>query len=419
MARKPVTLAAIDLGTHRCCTVITEIAGPERLEVVGIGSRRTNGIRRGVIVNLEALVTSIGEAIEQAQEMATTKIDALIATVPAAQVRSFTARGVVSITNRDRVVGHRDLDRVLETVRAVQIPSGQSTLHALPQEYTLDGQEGIQDPVGMTGSRLEGSFHVVTVPRQAAQHVVNALNVAKLDVASLVFPLLASAEAVLTEEEKDQGVFLIDVGGGTTDVALFERGALWYTGSIPIAGDLVTNDISIGLRTPTHDAESIKRTHARATAGAEDDIAIEVPPLGGGTPPRLVTQSLLTQIVGPRVEEIFELVRMKLEQANLLNRARVGAVLVGGSANLDGMLEVAEEILGMPARIGTPRGIGGLTEDVKGPSFATPVGLALWEMRRGRREREREKRETTAAGPLLGGFMTRIGRAREWLGGMF
>jgi cell division protein FtsA len=353
MARTPVTLAAIDLGTFRCSCVLTDIVGPKELEVVGIGERRTEGIQRGVIINLERLVRSIGEAIEQAESMANTKVDAVVATVPAAQVRSFTSRGVVSIGNRDRIVTRDDLERVLQTVRAVQIPDGQATLHALPQEYRLDGQDGIQDPVGMTGARLEASVHVVTVPRQAAQHVVSALNDAKLDVVRLVFPLLASSEAVLTEEEKEQGVFLIDCGGGTTDVALFERNALWYTASIPVAGELISNDISIGLRTRKQDAESIKRTHARATTGGDEDLALEVPSIGGGAP-RLVPRSLLTQVVGPRVEEIFDLVRQRLEQANLIDRARAGAVLVGGSAKLEGMLDVAEETLGMPVRMGVP-----------------------------------------------------------------
>jgi cell division protein FtsA len=418
MARHNDTLAVIDLGTYRCCVLIAEIVGPDRLEVVGIGSRRTDGIRRGVIVNLEALVGSISDAIEQAEAMASRKIDAVLTTVPAAQVRSFTSRGVVTIGSRDRVVGRRDLDRVLSTVRAVQIPDGQATLHALPQEYTLDGQEGIQDPVGMTGSRLEASVHVVTVPRQAAQHVVTALNKSKVDVVSLVFPLLASAEAVLSPEEKEQGVFLVDCGGGTTDIALFERGALWFTGSIPIAGELITNDISIGLRTPVPEAESVKRTHARAVPGGDDDLALEVPTVGGGRV-RLVPASLLTQVVRPRAEEIFELTRALIDRVGLEGRARAGAVLVGGSANLEGMIEVAEEYLGMPTRLGVPQGVGGLTEDIRGPSFATPVGLALWEMRQGRRQRARDTVAARSRSSFVGGVRRSVQRASSWLGGMF
>lgn len=227
MAKNLETLAAIDLGTYRSCCVIAEVTGPESLEVVGIGTTRTDGIRKGVIVNLEALVACIRRAVEQAESMGGRRVETALATVPAAQARSFTSRGVVTIGSRDRVVTRRDLERVFETVRAVQIPAGQSILHVMPQEYTLDGQEGIQDPVGMSGARLEGSFHIVTVPQQAAQHVVTALNQAQIEVASLVYPLLASAETVLSREEREQGVLLIDCGGGTTDVALFERGALW------------------------------------------------------------------------------------------------------------------------------------------------------------------------------------------------
>jgi cell division protein FtsA len=416
MAKNPDTIAAMDMGTHRCCCVIAEITGPAQVEVIGVGSKRTDGIRRGVIVNLEALVTSIRDAVTEAEGVAGRQVEAVVASVPAAQTRSFTSRGVVTISGRDRVVTRKDLDRVLETVRTVQIPSGQSILHTLPQEYTLDGLEGIQDPVGMTGSRLEASVHVVTVPQQAAQHVVTALNRAQVNVVSLVFPLLAAAEATLSPEEREQGVFLIDIGGGTTDVALFERGALWFTGSIPVAGDLITNDISIGLRTPAPDAEKIKRRYARAAPDADDDVTLEAPTVGGG-PPRLVTSALLTQVVAPRVQEIFELVRGAIDRFGLNGRARTGAVLVGGSANLDGILAVAEEALGMPVRVGTPHGVGGLVEDVKAPSFATPVGLVRWELRCGRRQRS----ELGARGSrrVLHGVFGGLRRASSWLGQMF
>lgn len=417
MAKNSDLLATIDLGTYRTCCVVSEITGPNTIEVIGIGTRRTEGIRKGVIVNLEALVGSIRGAVEAAEGMAHRSVDTVLATVPAAQARSFTSRGVVTINSRDKVVSRKDLGRVLETVRAVQIPTGQSILHALPQEYTLDGQEGIQDPVGMTGSRLEASVHVVTVPQQAAQHVVTALNKANVEVTTLVFPLLASAEAVLTREEREQGVFLIDCGGGTTDVALFERGALWFTGSIPVGGEHLTNDISIGLRTPTPDAENIKRHHARAVPSGDEDVALEVPTVAGG-PPRLVAGSLLTQVVAPRVLEIFELVRGMIDRVGLGNRGRAGAVLVGGSANLDGMLEIAEQVLGMPVRLGMPHGVGGLIEEIRTPSFSTPVGLATWELRQGRRERLPD-----TAGANIFKSLTEWGRgfkrASSWLGEMF
>lgn len=344
--------------------------------------------------------------------MAGCTVEAALATVPAAQVRSFTSRGVVTVAGNDKIVRRKDLERVLKTVHAVQIPDGQTTLHALPQEYTLDGQEEIQDPVGMTGSRLEASVHVVTVPRSAAQHVVSALDAARVEVVQLVFPLLAASEAVLTPEEREQGVFLIDVGGGTTDIALFERGALWFTGSIPIAGELITNDISIGLRTPVPDAESIKRTHARAVNGGDEDFALEVPTVGGGAP-RLVAGSLLTQVVGPRVQEIFELIQHKIERAGLEGRARAGAVLIGGSANLEGVLDIAEQTLGMPVRVGAPQGVGGLIEDIRGPSFATPVGLAKWELLRARSEREKTKRRE-----LPETIKNRFSKVADWFGQM-
>ena len=415
MGRNPETIAAIDLGTHRCCCVITRVEGPRQLDVLGVGSRKTEGIRKGKIVNLEVLVGSIRGAIQAAESMAGVTVESVVATVPAAQVRSFTSRGVVTVSGRDRVVTRRDLERVLETVRTVQIPEGQTILHTLPQEYALDGQGEIQDPVGMTGQRLEASVHVVTVPQQAAQHVVAAINRAEAQVASLVFPLLAAAEAVLTPEEKEQGVFLVDIGGGTTDVALWERGAPWFTASIPIAGDLVTNDISIGLRTPFADAENVKRTWGSTIPlEGDDDVPIEVPGVGDGKP-KIVRRSVLSQIIGPRVQEIFELVRDRLDRAGLAARARAGAVLVGGSANLDGMVETAEEILGMPVRIGVPAGFGGLADDIRLPGFATPVGLARWELVEGRRHRAQELGRRRNRG-LLGGLVRSV---TSWMGEVF
>ncbi len=418
MAKAPDTIAAFDLGTTRCCCAITQVGGPDRLDVVGVGSARAEGIRKGVIVNLEALIASIQTAKDAAEESAQQTIQAAVVTVPAAQARSFTSRGVVTIQGRERVVGRKDLTRVLDTVRAVQIPAGQSILHALPQEYTLDGQEGIQDPVGMTGTRLEASAHVVTVPQQAGQHVVSALNKAGIQVVSLVCPLLAAAESVLSTEERDQGVFLIDCGGGTTDIALFERGALWFTSSVPVAGGLITNDLSIGLRTPVPDAEHIKKTFARATLQPEEeDVVVEVPVTGGG-PPRMVAGGVLAQIVTPRVEEIFELVAARIRAAGLGHRAPAGAVLVGGSANLSGLPEIAEQVLGMPVRVGTPQGIDGLVEDVRAPGFATPIGLAAWELRRGRKERARSQKQSGwLDGVRL--FGKGLRRGAGWLGEMF
>ncbi len=417
MARTPDTITCIDLGTTRCSCVIAQLTSPESLEVVGIGASRTEGIRRGVIVNLEALVHSIKTSVEQAESMATRSVEAALVSVPAAQARSFSSRGVVTIQNREKVVSRKDLQRVLETVRAVQIPDGQSILHALPQEYTLDGQDEIQDPVGMTGARLEASAHLVTVPQQAAQHVVSALNHAGIEVVSLVYPQLASAEAVLSPEEREQGVFLIDCGGGTTDVALFEKGALWFTASVPVAGDLITNDISIGLRTPVPEAENVKRLHARAVPGGDEDMVIEVAPVGGG-PPRLVAAELLTRIVEPRVQEIFELVRECIDNAALRRRAPAGAVLVGGSANLAGLPEVAEEVLGLPVRVGLPREVGGLVEEIRSPGMAVPVGLAAWEIRRGRRERARELAGHSSQG-LLKRPLELMQRSLGWFGEMF
>jgi cell division protein FtsA len=417
MAKNSQTIASIDLGSYRCCCVIGEVTGPDRFEVLGVGTARTQGIRKGVIVNLEVLVASIRKAVEEAEKVAGRSIESAVATVPAAQTRSFTSRGVVTIQNREKIVSRKDLQRVLETVRAVQIPAGQSILHTLPQEYTLDGQDGIQEPVGMTGSRLEASVQVVTAPQQAAQHVVTAMNQAGIEVISLVYPQLASSEAVLTPEEKEQGVLLIDCGGGTTDIALFERGALWFTSSVPVAGNLITNDISIGLRTPVPDAEEIKRTHARSVQGDDEDMVIEVPTVGGDGP-RLVPMHLLTQVVSYRVQEIFELVRERIEQAGLAHRARAGAVLVGGSANLHGLVDTAEEELGVAVRIGLPRDLGGMVEEVKAPSFATPVGAALWELRQGRRERARSLGRSKPR-RLLDTFGVGMRRGFGWIGSMF
>ncbi len=389
MAKNHNTVAAIDLGSSSVSCVISRITDSREIEVLGIGSSKSEGIRDGVIVNLAALVASIRTTVQQAEESSGEQVHSALVTVPAAQAFSFTSRAFVPVSSADGTVSRKDMQQVIDAVCSVQIPEGQSIVHALPQEYKLDAQDGIQDPAGMTGTRLEASAHIITAPKPTVQHVVSALNEAGIEPASIVYPLLAGAEAVLTPEEREQGVFLIDCGGATTDVALFERDALWFTASVPVAGGLITNDISIGLRTPVPDAEHIKKTYAQAIPLGEmdEDTVIEVPMVGGGRP-RLVTTSLLTQVVAPRADEIFRMVHERMQKDGLTNRAR-GAVLIGGSANLMGMVECAEAHLEMSVRLGVPRGVNGLIEDIRTPGLAAPVGMGLWEIRRERRERQR------------------------------
>jgi len=337
------------------------------------------------VINIEATVSSIHKAVEEAELMAGAEISAVYAGIAGGHIRGFNSQGVVAV--KDKEVKQGDLERVLDAARAINIPQDREILHVLPQEYIIDEQDGIREPLGMSGVRLEAKVHIVTAAVSSAQNIVKCCGRTGLQVADIVLEPLASAEAVLAEEEKELGVALVDIGGGTTDLAIFSGGAIQHTSVIPLGGNHLTNDIAVGLRTPMVEAEKIKVKFGSAqSASLDKDDTIEVPSVGGRAP-RVLNRRILCEIIEPRVEELFQLIHREIQKAGQEDLLASGAVLTGGTTNLHGMPELAEEVLGLPVRRGLPRGIGGLTDVVKSPQHATAVGLLLYGARQGTQNR--------------------------------
>ena len=369
-------IVGLDIGTSKVTALVGEYTPGEPIEVIGIGSHESRGLRRGVVVDIDSTVQSIQRAVEEAELMAGCEVSSVYASISGNHVQCKNSLGVVPI--REGEVTHADLDRVLDAARAVAIPAGQRILHAIPREYVLDdSQEGIRNPVGMTGVRLEVHAHLVTCASSAAQNISKCVQRCGLQVDNLVLSSLASSTAVLTSDEKELGVVLVDMGAGTTDIAVFMQGAICHTANLPVAGDKVTEDIAHMLRTPTPHAEDIKVKYACALAQlarAEESIQVESV---GDRPPRRLPRHALAQAVQARYEEIFEMVQAELRRSGFEQRVRAGLVLTGGAAKMEGVVELAEEMLQMPVRIGIPQHVGGLGEVVGNPVHATGVGLLL------------------------------------------
>lgn len=368
-------VVGLDIGTSKVIAIVAEILPEGRLEVVGMGSHPSRGLKKGVVVNIESTVNSIQRALEEAELMADCKISEVYTGIAGSHIKSFNSHGMVPI--KDKEVSQLDVDRVIETARAVNIPTDQQILHILPQEYLVDGQEDVREPLGMSGVRLEVKVHIVTGAVSAAQNIIKCVRRCGLEVRDLVLQPLASAMAVLTEDEKDLGVAMVDIGGGTTDIAVFTQGAIRHTAVIPIAGDQITNDIALALRTPLKDAEDVKIAHGcalRQLAGAHD--MLEVPSVGErGT--RQMSRQLLADVIEPRVLELYEMVQAELRRSGFEELMRSGIVITGGSAAMQGMVELGEEVFHMPVRLGLPRYEGGLSEVMYNPRYATGVGLLL------------------------------------------
>ena len=369
-------LVGLDIGTSKVVTIVGEISPENVLEVIGIGSNPSRGLKRGVVVNIESTVQSIQRAIEEAELMAGCEIHTVYSGIAGSHVRSLNSHGIVAI--RDKEVSASDVDRVIDAARAFAIPADQKVLHVLPQEFLIDSQEGIREPIGMSGVRLEAKVHLVTGAVSAAQNIVKCIQRCGLDVEDVVLEQLASSHAVLTEDEKELGICLVDMGGGTTDIAVFCGGAIQHTAVIPIAGDQVTNDIAVSLRTPTQYAEEIKIKYACALSQlANVDETIEVPSVGD-RPPRRLARQTLAEVVEPRYEELFSLVRDELRRSGFEELIAAGIVLTGGCAKMEGAIELAEEIFHVPVRLGVPQYVGGLSDVVRNPIHATGVGLLLY-----------------------------------------
>ncbi|MDD1606127.1 MAG: cell division protein FtsA [Methylococcaceae bacterium] len=369
-------IVGLDIGTSKVAAIVGEIASDGSLEIIGIGSTPSRGLKKGVVVNLESTVQSIQRAIEEAELMAGCQIKSVFAGIAGCHIRSLNSHGIVAI--KDKEVTQYDIDRVIDSARAVAIPADQKILHILPQEFVIDLQGGIKEPIGMSGIRLEAKVHMVTGSVSASQNIIKCIRRCGLEVEDLVLEQLASCNAVLTEDEKDLGVLLCDIGGGTTDIAIYADGAIKHTAVIPVAGDQVTNDIAVALRTPTVNAEEIKRKYACAlTQLADVDGSIEVPSIGDRSPRKISAQNL-AEIIEPRYEELLLLVQAELRRSGYEDAIATGIVLTGGSSKVMGLIDLAEEIFHMPVRMGGPQNVTGLSEVVKNPIHSTGVGLLIY-----------------------------------------
>ena len=369
-------LVGLDIGTSKVVAIVGEISPDNEVEVIGIGSSRSRGLKKGVVVNIESTVQSIQRAVEEAELMAGCEIHSVFAGIAGSHIRSLNSHGIVAI--RDNEVSVGDVDRVIDAARAVAIPADQKILHILPQEFVIDNQEGIREPIGMSGVRLEAKVHMVTGAVSSAQNIVKCVRRCGLEVDDIILEQLASSYAVLTDDEKELGVCLVDIGGGTTDIAVFTDGSIHHTAVIPIAGDQVTNDIAVALRTPTQHAEDIKVRYACAlTQLAKSDETIEVPSVGD-RPARRLARQTLAEVVEPRYEELFTLVQAELRRSGYEDLIAAGVVLTGGSSKMEGVVELAEEIFHMPVRVGVPQYVSGLADVVRNPIYSTGVGLLLF-----------------------------------------
>jgi len=369
-------VVGLDIGTSKVLAIVGEVSADGQVEIIGVGHHPARGMKKGVVVNIESTVQSIQRAVEEAELMAGCQIHSVYAGIAGSHINSFNSHGIVAI--KDKEVGPGDVERVIEAARALAIPTDQKVLHILPQEYIIDKQEGIREPIGMCGVRLEAKVHIVTGAVSAAQNIIKCVRRCGLEVDDVILEQLASSMAVLTEDEKELGVCLVDIGGGTTDICVFTEGAIRHTAVIPIAGDQVTNDIAVALRTPTQYAEEIKKQYGCAlTQLAGSDETIEVPSVGD-RPPRSLSRQMLAEVIEPRIEELYGLIVAELRRSGFEDVIGSGIVLTGGSSKLEGMVDLAEEVFHMPVRLGVPDGISGLSGVVENPIYATGVGLVLF-----------------------------------------
>lgn len=402
-------IVGLDIGTSKIVAIVAELQPEGTLKVIGLGQHVSRGLKKGVVINIDSTVNAIQRAIEEAELMADCKISTVFTGIAGSHVRSLNSHGMVKI--KDAEVTQTDVDRVIETARAIALPSDQQILHILTQEFIIDGQEDVREPLGMSGMKLEVKVHIVTGAVAAAQNIVKCIKRCGLEVSDLILQPLASSMAVLTEDEKELGVCLVDIGGGTTDIAVFKQGAIRHTAVVPIAGDQITNDVAVAFRTPTQSAEEIKVKHGCALRQlAEPREMVEVPGVDGREPRQLSVQTL-AEVIEPRVVELYEFVLGELRRSGMEEMIASGIVITGGSAMMRGMVELGEEIFHMPVRLGLPRYVGGLSEVVSNPRYATGVGLVLM----GKQQVERHLQ-----GQMDNGSFGRIfERMKSWFQGNF
>ena len=400
-------IVGLDIGTSKVVAIVGEISPEGTTDIIGIGSHPSTGLKKGVVVNIESTVQSIQRAVEEAELMAGCQIHSVYAGIAGSHIRSLNSHGIVAI--RDSEVNAGDVERVIDAAKAVAIPADQRILHILPQEFVIDNQEGIREPIGMSGVRLEAKVHMVTGAVSAAQNIVKCIKRCGLEVDDIILEQLASSYSVLTDDEKELGVCIVDIGGGTTDIAIFTEGAIRHTAVIPIAGDQVTNDIAVALRTPTQHAEDIKIKYAcalRQLTSLEDTI--EVPGVGDREAKKMSRQTL-AEVVEPRYEELFTLVQAELRRSGFEEIIPAGIVLTGGSSKMEGLIELAEEVFHMPVRLGVPQGVSGLVDVVRNPIHATGVGLLLYGQQQNETRGSYDESES--------GFGKLLKKMKQWFSG--
>ncbi len=379
MGKRNSLVVGVDIGTSKVCAVVGEMTD-RGVEIIGVGTHASQGLRKGVVINIESTVESIKKAVEEAELMAGCEINSVFTGIAGGHIKGFNSHGMVAVKNKE--VSQRDVERVIDAAKAVAIPMDREVLHILPQEYVIDEQDGIKEPLGMSGVRLEAKVHIVTGAVTSAQNIIKCCNRTGLNVADIVLEPLASAEAVLTPEEGELGVALVDMGGGTTDIALFHDGAVKHTAVLAIGGNHLTSDIAAGLRTPIGEAERIKQRFGYArTSMVTKDEKVEVPSVGGKNS-RTISRQILCEIIEPRLDEIFQLIRREIAKSGYEGSLASGIVMTGGSTLLPGMIEMAEEVLSVPVRLGVPMHVGGLIDVISSPIYATGVGLVLYGMKR-------------------------------------
>jgi len=408
MAKRDELVVGIDIGTTKICSIVGEVTN-DGIDIVGIGTHPSKGMRKGVVINIESTVSSIRKAIEEAELMAGCEITSAFAGIAGGHIKGINSHGIVAI--KDREVVSADVERVIDAAQAVSIPLDREVIHVIPQQYIVDDQDGVRDPVGMSGVRLEAKVHIVTGAVTSAQNIIKCCNRAGLNVNDIILQQLASSEAVLSADEKELGVALLDIGGGTTDIAIYFGGSIVHTAVLTLGGNHLTNDVAVGLRTPTHEAEKIKQKYGCCTAGlVHKDETIEVPSVGGRAP-RVLSRQILSEILEPRMEEIYVLVQQEIVKSGYEDMIAAGIVLTGGTSMLEGASELAEQIFNLPVRRGVPKKIGGLVDVVRNPMYSTGVGLVIAGTSAKKVGRFKVKDRNV--------YSKVRGRMKEWLGEIF
>jgi len=402
-------IVGIDIGTSKVLAIVGEVSVDGELEVIGVGHHPARGLRKGVVANIESTVQSIQRAVEEAELMAGCQIYSVFAGIAGAHINSFNSHGVVGI--KDNEVTANDIERVIDAAKAMAIPNDQRILHVMPQDFIIDGQDGIREPVGMSGVRMEAKVHMITGAVSAAQNIVKCIRRCGLEVDDIILEQIASSESVLTEDERELGVCMIDIGGGTTDIAIFCDGAIRHTAVIPIAGDQVTNDIAVAFHTPTQAAEELKKKHGCTLVQLVDENQMIETPSMGGRPPRTLSRQNLAEIIEPRIEELLMLVQAELRRSGFEEIIGSGIVMTGGSSRVEGMIELAEEIFHLPVRLGIPNYSGSLSEVVKNPIYSTGVGLIQFG--------HANKSEVRAISDQTNPFKAMLERMKSWFKGSF